>query len=272
MQKVLSITNKYMILATPLILYSLITSIYLVSSLSAGRLINLIFGFILLFFMTSAFLSGWFNMIKLAISTPERDDTNSLIKEFIPGVGEYFLSTSGALLIILIMFFITIAITSFVGSHLIGDMGISSNDLVKAMQSQTALKSFILGLNPEQMNKILSWNLLITFTTTCGSLLVFLYMPVLFLKTKNPILAFWYSLKSFFSKKIFKTIGVYLLIFIAYFFISILSAIFGSNIIGHFAITLLNFYFIIVAGVGVFYYYYNNFIKTKLGQNVDVEI
>ena len=44
MQKVLSITNKYMILATPLILYSLITSIYLVSSLSAGRLINLIFG------------------------------------------------------------------------------------------------------------------------------------------------------------------------------------------------------------------------------------
>ena len=43
MQKVLNITNKYLILATPIILYSLFSSIYLMFSANGGKIINLFF-------------------------------------------------------------------------------------------------------------------------------------------------------------------------------------------------------------------------------------
>ena len=97
-------------------------------------------------------------------------------------------------------------------------------------------------------------------------------MPSLFFKNKNPLKAFGLSLKDLFSKKFFKSTGVFLLIFALNFIISIFSAILGGNVILHFMITLLNFYFITAVGIGIFYYYYNNFVDTRLGQNVDVKI
>ena len=39
-----------------------------------------------------------------------------------------------------------------------------------------------------------------------------------------------------------------------------------------FKIKTYNFYFITVVGVGVFYYYYQTFIKPQLGQNIDIKI
>ena len=77
-----NVTNKYIVLATPLILYSLFTSVYLAAS-ATGKLINLLIALVLFTLMTAAFIAGWFNMIKIAIVAPQRDDANSLIKEFI---------------------------------------------------------------------------------------------------------------------------------------------------------------------------------------------
>ena len=48
MQKIFDLANKYIILATPLILYTLFSSIYLIVSANGNRLINLIFALILL--------------------------------------------------------------------------------------------------------------------------------------------------------------------------------------------------------------------------------
>ena len=47
MQKVFNLTNKYIVLATPLILYSLFSTVYMAVSISGGKIINLIFAFIL---------------------------------------------------------------------------------------------------------------------------------------------------------------------------------------------------------------------------------
>lgn len=272
MQKVLSLTNKYIILATPLILYSLLINIYLVATTSSGKIINLIIAGIMFFFMTSAFLSGWFNMIKIAVSTPEREDTNSLIKEFIPGVGEFFLSTSGGLLFALLIMVLMLVITYLIGTNFVGSPEISVNDLSKAMQSQTTLKAFVNGLSIEQLNKLFLWNILTIISMSFGYFLIFLHMPAIFFENKNPFKAFIISLKKIFSKHFISITGVFLLIFVLNFFISIFSAILGSNLIGHFIITLLNIYFITAVGVGIFYYYYNQFIDSKIGQNVDIEI
>ena len=272
MQKVISLTNKYIVLATPLILYSLISSIYLVASAGGGKIINLIFALLLFFLMTSAFLAGWFNMIKIAITRPDEKDPNSLLKEFIPGVGEFFLPTSGLLLMTLIIMSVLSVTSFFIGANLIGDPGVTAEALTKALQTPAALKSFVAGLNTEQLVKINNWNLLVVGTMTLSYFLLFLYSPALFFKNKNPFVAYFVSLKDLFTKKIIKTTGVFLLIFVLNFIISLFSALFSGNVIMHFVLTLLNFYFITAVGVGVFYYYYHNFIDTKLGQNIDVEI
>lgn len=272
MQKVLSLTNKYIVLATPLILYSLISSVYLVTSASGNKIFILLFALILFFFMTSAFLSGWFNMIKLAILAPEKEDPNSLIKEFVPGVGEFFLYTSGAMILVLLIISLLSIISFFIGAHFIGDPGVSAEALAKALQTPSMLKAFIATLSSEQLVKINHWNLLAMATMTVGYFVLFLYMPTLFFKNKNPFKAYFISLKDLFSKKFFKSVGIFLLIFVFNFLISIFSALFAGNAILHFIITLLNFYFITAVGVGIFYYYYNNFVDTRLGQNVDVKI
>ena len=90
------LTNKYIILATPLILFSLLSSLYILFSIG-GNLINLLIAVVLFTLMLAAFLSGWFFMIRECIKNPEAEDPNFLIKDFPAGVGEYFLPVIGML-------------------------------------------------------------------------------------------------------------------------------------------------------------------------------
>ena len=103
MQKVFNLVNKYIVLATPLMLYSLVSSIYMLSTVN-GKFINLFFAVLLFTLMTAAFMAGWFKMIKIAISETEINEPNSLIQEFVGGVGEYFLASLGAIFVYLMHF------------------------------------------------------------------------------------------------------------------------------------------------------------------------
>ena len=89
------LTNKYIILATPLILFSLLSSLYILFSLG-GNLISLIIAFILFTLMLSAFLSGWFFMIRECIKKTDNEDPNALIKFFPEGVSRPVRRTSEA--------------------------------------------------------------------------------------------------------------------------------------------------------------------------------
>ncbi len=272
MQKVFNLTNKYIVLATPLILYSLFSGIYLAASMGNGKIMNLLFAIILFTLMTGAFIAGWFNMIKIAISEESDKEPNAIIKDFPSGVGEYFLPALGSIFNMLLISILLLVLSFFVGTHYIGDPGVSAEALSKAMQNTTELKAFMTNLNTEQLIKLNNWNMLILGTLTLTYYLFFLYLPALFYKNKNPFIAYFISLKDLFSKYIFKTTGIFLLVFVINIFISVLSSLFGGNVVIHFLITLLNFYFITAVGVGVFYYYHTNFIKPAIGQNVDVKI
>ena len=272
MQKVINLTNEYIVLATPLILYSLVSSMYLLVSASGGKLINLLLAIIMFVLMTGAFVAGWFNMIKSAITKPDREDPNSLLKEFIPGVGEFFVSSIGALLLMFIIAIISLTFSYHIGINTIGNPTISTEALSNALQNPASLKAFVAGLSIEQLTKINHWNMLILGTVTLVYFITFLHIPCLFFKNKNPFIAFFISLKDTFSRPFFKTLGIFTLIFVLNFIISILSGVFGANTLIHFLLTLANFYFITLVGVGVFYYYYQNFVKSYIGQNIDIEI
>ena len=67
------LTNKYIILATPLILFSLLSSLYILFSVN-GNLVSLVIALVLFTLMLTAFLAGWFFMIKNCVEKPDTDD------------------------------------------------------------------------------------------------------------------------------------------------------------------------------------------------------
>ena len=272
MQKVFEITNRYSILLTPLILFSLISTIYIAFSLSGGKFINLIFTVIILTLMTAAFISGWLFMVKTAVEYPETDEPNLLIKHFMSGIGEYFISSLVALIIIFTLFIFMFIGTYFVGINVIGNPNIATDALSEAMKNTTALSQFASSLTKDQLLKLNAWNFLLMGGILLTYFLTFLYMPALFFKNKNPFKAFFISLKDLVSKKIINTFLIFILIIAVNCIISVLTTIFNTSPILYFILTLLNFYFITIATVGIFYYYYQTFVKPLIGQNIDLKI
>lgn len=262
-----NLTNKYIILATPLILFSLLSSLYILFSVN-GNLISLLIALVLFFLMLTAFLAGWFFMIKNCIVEPDKDEPNSMIKEFPAGVGEYFLPVMGLIFNTFIISLILLIISYFAGMKFIGDIGISADALSKAMESVTALKAFLVSLTDEQLFKLNAWNILLFLTMSVTYFLIMFYSTAMFFKEKNPFKAYFISLKDLFSRKILKNIMLYLILFVSYFILSVLTTIFGMNVIMHFIFTLLNFYYMVFAAVLVFDYYYENFVKSSFDVKV----
>lgn len=264
-----NLTNKYIILATPLILFSLLSSLYILFSLG-GNLVSLLIALILFILMLAAFVSGWSFMLKNSVQEPERDDPNSLIKDFPAGVGEYFLSVLGLIFIVAVLSIGVLGASYAAGMKLIGNIGISSTAMSGALESTVALQSFLMSLTDEQLFRLNAWNLLLLITMGLEYFLILFYIPAMFFKSKNPLKALFLALKDLFSKKFFENLGLYLILFISYSILSILTTIFGLNVITHFIFTLINFYYMVFIAVLVFNYYYVNFVKIggKLDQRI----
>lgn len=272
MHQIFSLSNKYIILATPLILYSLFSSVYMLISMNGHSRLNGIFAALLLLLMSAAFIAGWFYMIKEAVTDSDKEDPTALIKDFPAGVGEYFLPALGAIFITTIIFIVMIKICITVGTHILGDIDIYKTALLKSLNNANNLKIYLDSLMPEQLARINAWNLLLLAGATIPCFLLILYIPALFFKSKNPLIALWVSLKNLCSRHFFKTIGITVLILTINLIISVMSALSRSSDVLVFIITILNFYFVTVTSVGIFYYYYHTFVKQKIGQTIDIKI
>jgi hypothetical protein len=260
------ITNDFLIIATPLILFSLISNIYAIFSLNGSRL-GIIFSLVLLILMLCAFLSGWFFMIMKAVKEPEMDKKESLMSEFPAGVGEYFLSILGMLFSYGVLSFVILAFAFFIGKHYIGNPNITSAQVSSALSSVAAMKDFVSSLNQEQLIKISYWNILLFAAMVINYFSILFYAPAIFFKTKNPFKGLWFALRDLFSFKFFKNIGLFLFVVITYLFISMISAFAGKNIVVYFILTLVNFYYLTYITILIFNYYYSNY--AKIGSNID---
>ena len=267
-KKIFGLTNKYIILATPLILYSLLSNLYAAFS-ATGKLINILVALILLTFMSGAFIAGWLVMIKKALDDEYPNNPNLLIKDFVSGVGEYFLPATGGL-VCTTMFSILILVLTFVlGNHFIGDIGVTAEQISKAMESAIGLKTFLTSLSAEQIVKINQWNILILLTMFSIYFLLIFYFPAIFYKNKNPFFALLVSLKDLFSRKFFVVLVIIFAVAIGYLFMSAMSALTSQNLVLHFIVTMLSFYLMIVLTMWIFDFYNRNFVMSHLGQNID---
>lgn len=272
MKKVFELTNRYIIIATPLLLFLLLLCIYFLAVVRNGASVKVFLGLILIFFMASAFCAGWGNMIKSAVEEKCHDAPYDIIKDFIPGVGEYFYTISGAFFIHIIINFSALILAYYAGMHFIGDLGVNSAALSKAMASQEALKTFLLSLSVDQLARLKMWNILLLSVMTGMNFLFMFYYPALYFESKNPFKALWCSLKRTFSRKFPANAGIYVIIFSVNFLISILSAIFAANPVLNFLTSLLNFYFICCVVIGIFRYYNSSFVNSHLGNSIDTYV
>ena len=274
--KAFKITNDNLILATPFILFLLLMSIYLGvlhnSSKELGVLILLLITTLLMF---SAFLAGWFFMFKKALELdkkgillPEEKAKASfgLIKEFPVGIGEYFFSFVGGV----ILYGLLIAIFSYatyrMGLHFIGKMDLTIFQLKEALTSPSAMKAIVSSLSKDQLIKLNLWNFLSLGSMALFSFITMIWPAQIIFKTKNPLFAFFKSI-GFIFRNFFTAIILFVYLSLVNFVVSLVNTISTINPILYFVSLLIYFYFVVYVIVVVFLYYDANSNEQKQEQD-----
>jgi len=258
------ITNENIILTTPLVLFLFLLSLYMgVAQNAPENLASAILLLITILFMVSAFFAGWFYMVKKAIDLDnqefiiEEDKAKAsfhLIKEVPVGIGEYFFSLVGALILYATFFILLILIGYQIGIHLIGKVGVSLEQLRDALASPATMKALVTSLSSEQLKKLNTWNFLFLIGSAIYSFLTMFWAVEIVNRTKNPFVAFFKSIKFAFSNFL-STLILFTYISVINFTVSLLNAISMIHPIVYFISMLVYFYFVVYVVVLVFLYY-----------------
>lgn len=263
------ITNENIILATPLILFMWILSLYIAYSKSAvGSIPLLLLTSVTILLMTSAFLSGWFYMVKKAIHLSKQvfvlDSDRSrailnLIKTIPAGIGKYFLSFLTQIVVSIIIYILVGLAIYKIGTLFIGDIGIDATQLKAILSSSTTeIKAFLDSLTFEQLIKLNNWNLLLMCTTSLLSFLLMLWIPEIMYNTKNSFIALFSSIKKIFKKPL-KSIKLFIFITILNFVLTLINSFSMISPFIYFLIMILYFYFLVYLVVLIFTYYDREF-------------
>lgn len=274
-KKAFKTANDCIILAIPLVLFMWILSFYFgFSNTVVNSPAEFILAFITVLFMTGAFLSGWFYMVKNAIGISHKvfvmdadraKATMNLFKDIPYGIGQYFLS----FVLMSLTFLLIVAITAML-VYLIGDMYIGNvftpEQLSAALSSTQDMKIFLDSLDNDQLIKLNLWNLLIMGTTTILSFIFMLWIPEIIYKTVNPLLALFRAIKKVFVR--FKTS---LVVFIYISVLNLIMSFIGTFTLVHpllyILIMVLYFYFIIYVVILLFLYYESEFCGAEDGED-----
>ena len=258
------ITNENIILTTPLVLFLFLASLYLgVAQRAPENLASAILLLVTILFMVSAFFAGWLYMVKKAIDLDKQefiiDEDKAkasfhLIKEVPVGIGEYFLSMLGGLVLYAIFFVLLLLVGYFVGMHLIGNPGLGLDQLRNALATPAAMKALVTSLSAEQLAKLNSWNFLFLVGSSLFSFLTLFWGAEIVSRTKNPFFAFFKAIKFTFSNFLSALI---LFVYISFvnFSVSLINALSMIHPIVYFISMLLYFYFVVYVVVLVFLYY-----------------
>lgn len=213
--------------------------------------------------MFSSFISGWLFMVKKAVeldkqkfSVEEEKAKASLrlLKEFTVGVGEYFLPFTLGLIFYTALILLMLYAAYQIGLHFIGNIGISILGLKAALNSPPAMKSLISSLSTEQLTKLNLWNLLFLITMALFSFITMFWSAHIIIKNKNPLIAFYQSIKYIF-KNILASFVLFLYISFVNFVVSLINTTATINPLLYFLSMIIYFYFVVYVVVLVFLYY-----------------
>lgn len=225
----------------------------------AGNYFGNIFSLIVFLLMACALCAGWFSCVKAAVE--ERFETSDgkhqikILKSFFPGVSEYFIPVILSGIIYLFLFFTGGTLVSGSVSFFLAKKGLL-----------TEFQKTVSGMNYD-ITEILTDNisnpvLLKIFGIFLAVFLLFLFVfslitlwvaPILFYKSKNPLIVFIEALK-FLSKNFRESVFIVLTMFFINILISVLNVMTGKGLLS-FIPFLLAFFYVSFYALTVFLYY-----------------
>lgn len=248
-------TNRNLIIPTPQILYIIVASLFLKMTMSSN-VKQMIVSLVVYVLMTGAFFAGWFAMIKEAVVTPENETktSNELLKVFLQGVGNKFLTyTAGVVLYSAMLFGVALAAYKCAVKY-IGQFPIPVDVLNSTINSPETLKQFVASMPVEDLIKVNQWNMLFLLFILVFMFLTMFWIPEIEFGGKNIFISFFNSVKNLF-KKFFKSLVVFLFILFLYFLVSLFSTFAMSNNFMYFVSVLLSVYSTAYFVVLLFQYY-----------------
>lgn len=268
-KKAFDITRDNIVTAQPLIVFLLIISLTTVGLAQQSNKIAFIIFFISNFLLTTAFLAGWFYMVKKTVllskveyEKPEERTAASfdLLKDFFPGVSAYFVPVT---VVFLIYVLLSAGIIYLVGVEW-GFRYLTSHNvhLTKiyqaALQSQQALEKYLYSMTFGQIQAINIWMMAVTFAAAVYSFLTLFWFPALFYMEKinflSPFTSFWKNIK-FLFKNFLGALGIMCFLSILNFAVFMVNAVFSINIILSVIAFFIMFYFATYYIILIFLYY-----------------
>ena len=221
---------------------------------------------ILTVLLFSAFISGWFYMIKFAVDNYKVFDKNNpeyavkigkynidTLKKFFIGVGEYFVP---AIFVVILSILIS-NILIYCGLKL---LHINNLDfLIKSLSAQTMQDL------PQFSLTQYAFIMYFAFITLVFHFITLFWMPEIFYKTKNSILAFFKSI-GFLFKHFLTSVILYAFLVFCFFIFQVLSVLAMINQILVLIMFFLFLYLITYSLVLIFMTYKNILIKEEIEQ------
>lgn len=274
-KKAFDLTKENIVLAQPPIFFMIIFSItFAALTTQTVKLYYIIFSAANIMLCT-AFLAGWFYMIKKGIEhykkaqngeyKDEKEKASvsfALGKEFFPGVGEYFPQITYTTGIFIILSAILAYISFKFGIQYLPKPDINWTEFMSVANSTPAeMQKYVYSLSFEQLKSMNIWMLYIGSISTIFSFItIFLFPAVMDCKEKGfkgllvPFIAFNKNLV-FLFKNLLGAIGIVAFLFLLNIFMSLLSVIFNMHFILAIIGLILSFYVMTYAVILIFLFY-----------------
>ena len=215
-----------------------------------------------IFFLTTVFLSGWFQMLK---ETAKEEDISKLkdknyLAIFLEGISKNGVAVTIGVVLYLLLLSVVLFLTSEIAFRLFGSLDFIFKDMmINAAGTIDNAINYIQNLSDDQKFTIYGWQ----FSFVVASMIYnffFLFLAPSVVKDDNknqfikPFIAFVSSV-CFAFKNFFGTLSVFFIIYSLYFFLGVAKAIIGPNVILSILILFVYIYFISGALVLIFNYY-----------------
>ena len=271
-KKALDITRKNVIIIQPLVLFLIVFTFTTSALFQLAHKITYIVFLTTNILLCTAFLSGWFYMIKQTIKHYHRSENGdykndkeeteaslALSKEFFPGVGDFFPAITFTVLCYVAVYILIMFISLKSGTHFLPPTDINWTDFMTAANSTPAeMQKYVSSLTYEQLKAINLWILYIGGIGTVFTFLTMYLFPAVFDKKEQyffvPFSAFNRNL-CFICKHFWESLGLIIFLFFLQLIFSIFSVLFSLNIIMSIIGLIITFYFVTYAIVLIFLYY-----------------
>ncbi len=261
-------TNEGIILATPLVLFMWLIALYISFSKEVVDTVpEVILSGVTILFMTSAFGSGWFYMVKNCVEFSKKNfildedkasESLKLIQALPVGIGKYFLKFVEVSIFFVCLTLLMAYVFYTISIPFIREMNFSFAQMSTVLNSPQETANFLNTLPPEQLVALFKLNVLIMLVSSIFSFLVMLWIPEVIYRKIDPILALFTSIKKIFVK-FWKSLGLFLYFTFLNFVISFLSTFVFVHPFIYMIMMIIYFYFIVYMVVLLFSYYDREF-------------